>query len=239
MQEILVIDSVGLWISLNRHLAGRDSVRLSEAPGLEKGIRLAQVESPDLIVCSTEDTRRSPAELGRLFKEAQLDALPVVCVHDQASGETPAEGGGPNFSVCTPDDFLKLVDRVIELPQPSGTSVRVNLLSHFENLSGSAGEPDRGFVNLLEMDSHKLLIESSQLLQIGDLLDLTFYLPYAPDTAPSAERPKVSLRCEIRQCRDESKLLYGARVKEVDQGSEAAWRRFMSTATQDERAWNE
>ena len=139
MQEILVIDSVGLWISLNRHLAGRDSVRLSEAPGLEKGILLARVESPDLIVCSTEDTRRSPAELGRLFKEAQLDALPVVCVHDQANGETPVEGAGPNFSVCNPDEFLKLVDRVIELPQPSVTSVHVNLLSHFDNLSGSPG----------------------------------------------------------------------------------------------------
>lgn len=236
MQEILIIDSVGLWISLNRHLAGRDSVRLSEAPDLEKGILLARVESPDLIVCSTEDTRRSPAELGRLFKEAQLEALPVVCVHDQANGETPVEGAGPNFSVCNPDEFLKLVDRVIELPQPSSTSIHVNLLSHFENLSGSPGEADRGFVNLLEMDSQTLLIESSQTLQIGDFLDLAFYLPYAPDTAPPVERPRVSLRCEIRRCRDEDKLLYGAQIREIDQASEAAWRRFMSTATQDERA---
>ena len=237
MQEILVIDSVGLWISLNRHLAGRDSVRLSEAPGLEQGIRLAQVESPDLIVCSTEDTRRSPAELGHLFKEAQLGPLPVVCVHDQANGETPAEGAGSNFSVCTPDDFLKVVERVIEPPPPSaGTSVRVNLLSHFETLSGPPGEPNRGFVNLLEMDSHTLLIESSQLLQIGDFLDLAFYLPYPPDTAPPIDRPRVLLRCEIRQCRDENKLLYGARIQKIEQGSEATWRRFLSTAAQDERA---
>jgi hypothetical protein len=227
VQRILVIDNVELWLSLNRHFAGQGLVRVSEAYSLKTGISLAQVDLPDLVVCSSGDAGPSPAELSRLFEEARLDALPVICVHDRARDETSAVSGNTNFQVCSPDEFLEAVNRVVGIPRQWETSARVDLLAHFQTVSDAPDERRRGFVNLLEIDSHMLLIESGEALQIGDFLDLTFHIPTRRETASSRQRVKVSLRCEIRRCQDENKLLYKARFRKVDRKSEAAFLEFI------------
>ena len=236
VKQILIIDSIELWLSLNRHLAGQEFVRVAEASSLEMGIRLAQVQSPDLLVCDSDGAGQSPAELSRLFQKARLDGVPVICVHDRPEDAPPGEPVGPlepvesgdtDFRVCSPDEFLQSVDRLIATTEQSGTAARVQLLAHFQTISGLPGEPQRGFVNLLEIDSDALLIESSEPLQIGDSLDLTFHIPPQGDSAPVHERTRISLRCQVHSCQDDDKLFYRIRLLEVDKRCEGAFRHFI------------
>jgi hypothetical protein len=228
MQQILVINNVGLWLSLNRHLAGQGSVRLSEAPSLEMGIRLAKVELPDLVVCSTDNLGHSPEELSRLLAEAGLETMPVVCVDHRATRSHPMDAGDTGLSVCSSSGFLEAVDRAMPVPESPGTSTCVDLLAHFEFLSDQPDETRRGFVNVLEVDAGSLLIESNQSLEIGDLLLLSLFLPRRGDDAASEARVQVSMRCEVRHCRHEGKLLYEMKILEVPKGSEADWKGFTS-----------
>ena len=91
MKRILVIEDIRLWLALNRHFAGCPGVRLNESPTMELGLRLAQVDSPDLIVCRADDGEHSPLALARLFRDREIHARRVICVHNQASGEVPEE----------------------------------------------------------------------------------------------------------------------------------------------------
>jgi hypothetical protein len=235
MQQILVINNVGLWLSLNRHFAGQGSVRLSEAPSLEMGIRLAKVELPDLVVCSAHDLGHSPAELSRLFAEVGLETMPVVCVDDRATRSDYMEAGETGLSVCSSGAFLESVESAMPVPERRGTSTCVDLLAHFELLSDQPDETHRGFVNVLEVDAGTLLIESNQRMEIGDLLQISLFLPRTDEKAVSEERVQVSMRCEVRHCRDESKLLYGVKILEVPKGSEADWKGFTSAHGRTER----
>jgi len=228
LQRILVIKNVGLWISLNRHFAGQDSIAVTDATSLDMGIRLAQVERPNLVVCSTDSIGHSPSELGRLFGEAQLDDLPIVCVRDPGSAFALTRNDGDNLCVCAPDEFVDAVERVVKAPSATAARALVELLAHFELQLDHTEEPLRGFVNLLEMDSSSLLVESSQALDDGDQLDLSFFLPRLGSDSSSQERVHVALSCQVSRCDDKHKLLYTAKIRKIDKESEAAFHQFVN-----------
>ncbi len=221
MHRILVVKDVGLWISLNRHFAGVTSVRLSEATSLDMGLDLASIERPDVVVCSTESTGRTAAELEGVFRDRGLGAQRVVCVCADARGEPDR---GAVFAVCRPDAFQGQVDRWVEIRGGEGVGPRVELLAHLELETGGPGEPRRGFASLLELSETKVLFESDDELAVGDALNLTFFLPPPEE---GALRTKIATRAEVRSQHHPEKLLYVADLAPPADGADEALRSFV------------
>jgi hypothetical protein len=220
--QILVVKDVGLWISLNRYFAGTQGVRLSEASTLETGLRLARIERPDVVVCSTESLEQDADELQKTLSEIP-DSTRVLCVDRSAPSGIPAQA---RFMPCRPERFLDAAGLLAERRESAAATVTVDLLAHFEMPSPGGIEPRRGFANVVELAVGELLMESDDALALGDRLDLTFFVP-ATASGGSA-RKKVSLRCEVQECPDEGKLRYRARSTALDEESQESLERYIA-----------
>lgn len=226
MRRILVIKNVGLWIALNRHFSSVSSVDLVETPTFETGKILAQVERPDVVVCSSGSATGETIELLQELRERGLDAIKIVLVEDRGTEKAPPPSSSdPGLVVCNQDDLVEVVSGLLDLSDETKESAPFELLSHYEILTNPSGEPRRGFAILLELDERKILLESDYPLETSDVMLLNFFLNEAEE---STEREKVTLTCEIRLCRDEAKLVYTAAVSTIDEDSRLALRRLSS-----------
>jgi hypothetical protein len=221
--KILVVKDVGLWISLNRYFAGSPGVRLSEASTLETGMRLARIERPDFLVCSTESLEQDADGLRSVLEEVP-EPTRILCV-DRASG--PGVPEMARFMICRPERFLDAAGLIAATTESPRRGVPVDLLAHFEMPAQGDAEPRRGFATLIELRDRELLMESDAELEIDDLLDLTFFIPSAGGSGPA--RIRVMLRCEVRLRHDENKLLYTAEFRRLDEESEGALRRYITS----------
>ncbi len=224
MKRILVVDDVSLWLSLNRYFAGGSDVEVSEVDSLETGMRLAQIERPDLLACGTQIDDRDRAWLEKSAAELP-DRTRVLCVDKQADTGIPEPAP---FASCRPERFLDTVGRWMDVEQQQLQGVSVDLLAHFEMPEPAGGEPRRGFANLIALSHEELLMESDDALDVGDQLSLTFFV--GAEEGAVSRRQQVSLRCEIRRCHDAEKLLYVARARPVDEASEGALHRTIEQA---------
>jgi hypothetical protein len=222
VRRILVIKDVGLWIALNRHFAGSATISLSEAPTLEMGLELAQIEKPELVVCSLPGAARYPETLERLLHEHGLAKQAVVCVSEQ---EDEPRDLRADFKLCCSDDFLGCVEEVIDLRSRQGCGEKVDLLAHFE-VDGGDGALRRGFVNLIELSQRELLLETEDALELGTEIALAFFVPGV--AGAGGPKAKIGLRCRIRRCHDVGKLLYVADLIELEESAEADFERFLS-----------
>lgn len=218
VQRILVIDNVGLWISLNRHFAGEGNVRVSDATTIQTGLRLAAVEQPEIIVCSSESIDRSLTDLSKLFREAGVDETKVVCVAEpDVLASAPR---GLAMQICGLDRFIEIVDAIMSTALKPRSGVTVDLLAHFDRQGAQEGEEARGFVNLLEIDGTRFLIESTIELNLHEVIDLNFFLPRFEHLGKRHDRCQVSLCGEIRQAVDEEKLHYRYDARKIEKQSQ-------------------
>jgi hypothetical protein len=225
VRKILVIENVGLWIALNRHLSGVDSVELIETTTTEMGTILAQIERPDIVVCSGISAGSGPRGLLRELRKRGLDDIHVVCVDDGDGGGDPGSQAAAGLSVCDSEHFVSVVTELLELSEEKPEQ-GVELLAHYEIRSDSQGAPRRGFAILFELNERHLLLESDIPLDTGGELLLSFFLSPA-----GAERTKISLTCIISHCRDDKLLRYSARVSKIEQGTKTELQRFAAEAT--------
>lgn len=221
MRRVLVIQDVGLWIDLNRHLSGVASVDLVEAVSFETGQLLAQVERPEVVVYGADGDGPGAEELAREFQEAGLSEIQVVSIDSNAAAEAPASNRTPGLPiVCTPDRLGGLVSELLDLSEePSDPSVE--LLAHYE-LDGEGNEVVRGFAVILELSDRHVAFESDVPLETEAELRMNFFLA---DPAGESQRVKVSMSCVVAQCRDEAKLIYGARVSKISEAARQALQR--------------
>lgn len=222
MTQILVVKDVGLWISLNRYFAGGSGVRLSEASTLETGMRLARIERPDILVCSTESLEQDVGSLTEALRELP-ERIRILCVDRSADPGVPEVG---HFMTCRPERFLDVAGLLVDSGRPRPRGVAVDLLAHFEIPCKNGEEPRRGFANLIEFGRGEILMESDEALEPKERLDLTFFVP--DPAGGGAARRKIGLRCEIRLCRDEDRLLYVADFRATDEESEGALGRYIA-----------
>jgi CheY-like chemotaxis protein len=229
LQQILVIQNVELWIKLNRHYAGSDSVRVTEAASWDEGVRLAEAQAPEVVICASETPDLTFEHYDELVERSALDASRVVFV--RASGDERIPAGKLQISLCTSGELVDLVDRKLVTAvggeRPTGRAV-TDLLSQFET-DGPDGEVQRGFVNLLEIDMHSAVLEGSEPLKVGDTLRLTFFLPRLPDAPPGSGRHKAALPCRVDASIDETRLLYSVRIQRVEEQDREALQSFIST----------
>jgi len=222
LRRILIVKDVGLWIALNRRLAGAPDVQMSEAPTLELGLDLARIEGPDLVVVSAESTGLAPEALARRFDEHGVRARRLCVVSGRRPGP-PVQG----LEVCGPEELFDAVDALAgSAPSPPP----LDLLAHFEVPAAQGGEPRRGFATLIQLDEREVLLEADAPLTRGDPMTLTFFLP----AARGSERTQISLRCRVYDERDAERLRYAAVVAESGEVGRTGLRRFLeerSTAT--------
>lgn len=221
VRRILVAQSVGLWIRLNRHFSGVGAVDLVETPTLETGRLLARLERPAIVVLSGEDGRVEADELVADLEDAACKGTRVVLVSETLEA-TPRplsdDGGAP--VICTANDLVHVVTELLALgEEPHET---LDLLVHYEaDASNGAGE---GFVVLLYLDEQQLVMQGDHPFEIDTELSLNFFVP---GSGPAASRDKVSLTCRIESCRNEIDLIYGAVVSGIDARAAAAVHRLL------------
>jgi hypothetical protein len=225
VRRVLVIQDVGLWIDLNRHLSGVASVDLVEAVSFETGQLLAQIERPRVVIYGAHSDGPGPAALAREFRAAGLDEIQLIAVDPSAnaSGATASGSGTPGQPiVCPPEHLAALVSELLELdldePAP-----KIELLAHYE-LKDEAGELVRGFAVILELSERSVAFESDILLEGGAELHMNFFLV---DPMSETQRRKISLSCIVAQCRDDAKLVYGARVSKLGDDARRAVQRHV------------
>jgi len=215
LRRILVVKDVGLWIALNRRLAGAPDVQLSEAPTLELGLDLARIERPDLVVVSAESTGLAPEALARRFDEHRVQARRLCVVSGPRQGP-PVQG----LEVCGPEELFAAVDALAgSAPSPPP----LDLLAHFEVPGAEGGEPRRGFATLIQIDEREVLLEADAPLTRGERMTLTFFVP----AGHGSERTQISLRCRVYDERDGGRLRYAAVVAEAGDAGRTGLRRFL------------
>lgn len=219
MRRVLVIKDVGLWISLNRHLAGSRSVQLTEAPSLELGLTLARTERPALVVLSTESTGLSAEQIHERVRERGGEGIPVLCVSKEGDGRRL----DPQFRIASLEGFLDGLGELVDLDGEEGLGPRVDLLAHFERPS-TGGGVERGFANLLELSDSEALLESDEGLEVGDRLTLTFFVA---GRFESDARQKVAAEAEVLRAQDSGKQLYTVALRVRNDESRNALRDYV------------
>lgn len=228
MKRILVIGDDSLWLELNRHLAGDSRAGLNETPNIDLGLRLAQMESPEVIVCRAGRDGPTLFDLARRLRERGIDTRRVLCVSEDTSGPGVDEMLRTGAAVCHPEMFVDEIEQLLE-SNAEEEGVRLHVLAHFELDSADSAPLERGFVNVLRLGSSRLLVESRDALAKGDKLALQFMLPRGV-SGETTEREAISLRCEIQDCRDPERLRYEARVLELADEARASIDRFLERA---------
>jgi hypothetical protein len=224
VRRILVAQSVGLWIRLNRHLSGVSAVDLVETPTLETGRLLARLERPAIVVFSGEAGRPEAEDLVADLDERASKGTRVVLVsEDLAPTARPLQADGPALVVCPPDDLVHVVTELLALGEEPKRAL--DLLVHYQADAGST--PGEGFVIVLDLDEQQLVLQGDHAFEIGTELSLHFFLP---GPVPEGPRDKVSLTCRVESCRNEVDLIYGAAVSGIDASAARAVQRFLAGA---------
>jgi hypothetical protein len=211
VRRILVIQDVGLWIDLNRHLSGVDSVDLVEAMSFEQAQILAQVERPEIVVYR-EGSGPEPEELLQQLQERGVrEAIVLAVARTPEAGSLGALPAAGEAAVCAQEELVDLVGRLLDL-ETAPEKPQIELLAHYDVEPGSFDEPRSGFAVVLELSERRLLLEADLSLEPGTNLLLNFFLQ-EPDG--DAQRTNVSLACVVSQCHDEAKQIYSARVTKL------------------------
>ena len=233
MRRILVIQDVGLWIDLNRHLSGVDCVELVEAMSFEQGQILAQIERPRIVVYGADNSDgpgQAPEQLLAQLRERGLLETQVIAVVGgpdvaRAHDLKPQSSDSSDAIVCTADELLERVSSLLDLttgPQKP----KVELLAHYEVDGGASRSPRSGFAVLLELSERRLLFETDLCLEQATEMHLNFFLQ---EPESDAQRSNVSLSCVIGQCRDEAKMIYSARVSKIGDDARQAIQRYTAS----------
>lgn len=226
MRRVLVIQDVGLWIELNRHLSGVASVDLVEAVSFETGQLLAQIERPEIVVYGPQADGPGPEALVRDFRAAGIDEIDVIAI-DSAAPEPAAKHASEAPVTCAPSHLVELVLALLELTTEEPEAA-MELLAHYELAGETNGEVVRGFAVILELSDRRLLFESDVPLETGSELDMNFFLT---DAIGGSERAKISLSCILARCRDDARLIYSARVSKLTDGARVAVRRHVEASS--------
>ena len=221
MRRILVAQSVGLWIRLNRHLSGFSEVELVETPTVETGRLLAQLERPSIVVFSDEGGRREAEDLVSGLKQRGCVGTRVVLTSAELEATPrPLCAEDTTLVTCAADDLGHVVTELLALSEQPDEML--DLLVHYQ--TDEATTDGEGFVIVLDLDEKSLLLQGDRAFEIDEELSLNLFLP-----SPSADSPreKVSLTCRIESCRDGIDLIYTACVSNIDARGTAAVQRFV------------
>ena len=227
MKQILVIENAELWITLNREFAGREDLRISETATWESGIRLAKVESPELVVCSCTAARPTPEDLAAALTKADIDLERVVGVIDPKLAPGAIRDTKAKLPACLPSQLVETVrDRISPKLTPSSL-VNVDLLAQCEFETRQPGEANKGFVNLVKIGPESLHFESSGQLQIGDVISMIFVLPRVVSYPGGSRRAKIVLQCTLRSCLNPEKFCYLADITRIEHRNSDELQRFV------------
>lgn len=104
----------------------------------------------------------------------------------------------------------------------------LELLAHYERTDPSTGNTRSGFAVILELTERRVLLEGDVALEMGDVLDLKFFLP-----TPGQEsgRTNVGVECLVAQCRDAEKLHYSVRISKIGEKSKLAIQELRAQAS--------
>lgn len=221
MRRILVAQSIGLWIRLNRHLSGVGAVDLVETPTLEGGQLLAQLERPAIVVFGEEASREEVERLAAdLERQGCTDTRLVLVTSREVATPRPPETSD-RIVVCPPDDLVPVVTELLALDERSDETL--DLLVHYTCETPSESSPAEGFVIVLDMDEKSLFFQADHPFEIETDLGLSFFLSGATDEAP---RERVALSCTI-ESGDARDLMYRARITSLREPASQALRRFL------------
>lgn len=220
MRRVLVAQSVGLWIHLNRHLSGVSAVDLVETPTLEGGRILAQLERPAIVVFGKEAGLEEAEHLIDSLERGGCRGTRVVLASDALEPTPrPPSVEDRTLVICGAEDLVHVVTELLALCEELvGT---LDLLVHYRT---DAGRPGEGFVVVLDLDEKSLLLQADRAFEIDTALSLDFFLPGA---GPDAPREKVSVQCRVESCGDHDDLIYTARVSSIDPGALSILQRFL------------
>ena len=108
----------------------------------------------------------------------------------------------------------------------------LELLAHYECSDPATGNTRSGFAVILELTERRVLLEGDVALQMGDVLNMNFFLP-----SPGQEsgRTSVSLECLVAQCRDTEKLHFSVRVAKIGEKSKLAIQALQKKSSGEQR----
>lgn len=228
MKQILVIDNAEWWISLNREFAGRDDLRISETPTWDSGVRLAMVESLELVICTCDEARPTPGDLEAALVRCGVDLERVICVGERDPSSATIGGSKSKLLTCSSDQLVATVREFLAPPINTGP-VEIDLLAQCQFEANQPGEAVKGFVNLTQIDSESIYFESSGSLHIGDVISMRFVLPRSISLNAPSKRISIELKCKICSCNNLEKFSYRAEITEIQNENAKSLKHFVST----------
>lgn len=220
MVRILAVGGKSLLRSLNGRFGA--GIEVLGTDSVDQAVVQALVERPDLIVCADADLDGPVEEFWGDLQKVGLERTPLLCV-----GEAPvraSEASRDGFAFCTEETLLEAVAELLPDPGESGARRNVQLLASLTRVPWVSEDGGQELANVLELGPSSLLVESPILLERGQRLALSFFLP--PARAGTAQQ--VSLACVVTAPRDEEALQYEADIDFMDDAATAALAGFLS-----------
>ena len=110
----------------------------------------------------------------------------------------------------------------MKLDNESPTRRNIDLLARVQ-YCGSTGTIGHCFANIVELGNDSLLLESSQELEVGDLLVLSVVFPGLP-----RQRGHASLNCLVHAVLDASNLQYHLTISQTDTDTQRQLDEYLS-----------
>jgi len=203
MNKVLLIDPAGDSFATFRNILDRDDLRIFTAATAEEGVMIHREEMVDLILTDLDLPDMGGGELCSLIRrEPALRKVSIIVVcRDVPEEIARADGCGANGRLVkpvSPEQLDECVGKLLAVPARQDCRVLVRA-----QLYGEYGTTTL-YCTTRDISISGLLLESDELLAIGDRISCLFFLPGALQVSAVGEIVRTSTVSRLMK-------LYGVR----------------------------
>jgi CheY-like chemotaxis protein len=221
MKKILIVDDFSTFIEKERSILNRSDFRIFTATSTEEALNIHKAENMDMIIIDLDMPVMTGDKLCSIIrKNDELKNVSIVMVCNNSESDIKrTRTCKANAYVTKPLNslqFLKTVSQLLDIPERKSYRVLIKLSIKGESKSESF------FCSSKNISSTGILIETDKLLEKGDMISCSFFLPRSEQIVSNAEIVRaVTIASKTFQ--------YGARFKNLDPVSKSAIDAFVNS----------
>jgi CheY-like chemotaxis protein len=176
MKKVLLVSPVGSTLVRYKHILVRDGLRIFTAATAEEGLRIHREETVDLILTELDlPDEGGDALCSHIRREQALRKVSIIVVNKNMPEEIArAKGCGANARLLIPikpEQLKKCIGQLLNIPPRHDCRVLVKTQRYCNRGANTLFGTSRN------ISVSGLLIDSDDLLAVGDRISCTFFLP--------------------------------------------------------------
>ena len=191
MKKILIVDDLRAFIDKEQSILNRSDFKIFTTTSSQEALQLHRAEKMDLIVLDLDMPELNGDDLCSLIrKDPRAQNVSVIAVGtDSESDRNRAKRCQANAYVTKPIRPLQLLEKVsqlLEIPERKSYRVLLKITVNGESTS------DSFFCSSHNISTSGILIETEKILNRGDSISCSFFLPGAERISTDAQIVRVA-----------------------------------------------